>query len=488
MSKQQQVDIEIIPIYYKYVLDKNYPVVVLVGGRNSGKSFFMEQLAVVNIHNKSKYKLLVIEDVETNIGEGVKAGIESRAEEFKLDKVITSTKVPPEVKHKLTGNNIIFKGYHSKDQQKQVKSLNEVTAVWYEEAENITYDQFKSLRMQLRGGDAEDRQLFLTLNPINENSFINQEFFQKSPDEILERFPDGRPKVFIKNITVDMDDSDNVVIPCLIVVSVHWDNPYITREQRADIEGYKHTDPEKYAMLAEGKFVKSGGVYFKEFENHIHVVEPFVIPSHWTKYFSMDYGLDMLAGLWFAVDPQNNVYVYKEVHESDLIISEAAKKILEINNGDVIRTWYAPSDLWSRTKDTGKTISGTFLEHGVNLQQSSRDRVRGWLAVKEALKVLDKRDIFTGEPIKTSRLKVFSNCTNLVKNIKQIKRSDKDPNDCATEPHDITHILDALRGYCISFTQFTDVSPIKQTLEDQFFGKKPSNTKAFIDDSINDWG
>src|SRR5690554_132641 len=120
-------EVEVLPLYYDYVLTKNYPVVILVGGRNSGKSFFMEQLAVTNMHNKRKYKLLVIEDVETNIGEGVKSGIEERAEEFGLDGVMSSTKQPAEVKHNLTGNNVIFKGYHSAAQQKQVKSLNEIT-------------------------------------------------------------------------------------------------------------------------------------------------------------------------------------------------------------------------------------------------------------------------------------------------------------------------------------------------------------------------
>lgn len=444
----EQREIEIIPLYYKYVLGSNYPVVVLVGGRNSGKSYFMEQLAAINTHNNAKYKLLVIEDVETNIGEGVKAGIEQRIEEFGYDSIYSSTKVPPEIKHKVNGNNVIFKGYHSDAQQKQVKSLNEVTAAWYEEAENITYDQFKSLRMQLRGGDAKDRQLFLTLNPVNENSFVNHYYFQEPPDEVFESFADGRPKVFVKNITVDIEE-EVINIPCLVVVSVHWDNPYLTKEQRADIEEYLTTDPEKYAMLAEGKFVKPTGTYFKEFTRQTHVIEPFVIPSTWTRYRSLDYGLDMLACIWYAVSPQNKVYAYKELHESDLIISEAAKRILEINNNDVIRSTYAPPDLLSRTKDTGKSIWETFNEYGVRFDKSSNVRVQGWLAVKEALKLQDTRDVITGEAIKEPNLYIFNNCTNLIKNLSAIQRDEKDANDCAEKPHDLTHICDALRYYCV---------------------------------------
>ena len=182
------------------------------------------------------------------------------------------------------------------------------------------------------------------MNPINESGYINQEFFQKEPDEVFESFPDGRPKVFVRNIEVDVDDR-TINIPCMVVVTTYKDNPYLTDEQIADIEELKYTNPDLYKMLAEGKFVKSGGLYFPEFERHIHVVEPFVIPDHWTKYFSMDYGLDMLAGLWFAVDPHNNVCCYKELHESDLIISDAARRIKEVNGIDRPRTYYAPTDL-----------------------------------------------------------------------------------------------------------------------------------------------
>ena len=118
-----KVEVEIIPIYYDYILTQNYPVNILVGGRNSGKSFFMEQFAIYKLHNSKKYKLLVVEDVEVNIGAGVKDGILERADEFGLDGYVTGTKVPPEVTHRVTGNTVIFKGYHSTAQQKQVKSL-----------------------------------------------------------------------------------------------------------------------------------------------------------------------------------------------------------------------------------------------------------------------------------------------------------------------------------------------------------------------------
>ena len=476
------VEIEVLPLYFDYVLNKDYPVVVLVGGRASGKSWFMEQIATINMNNKKNYKFLIVEDVETNIGEGVKAGIEQRSEEFGLDKYIRSTKQPPEITHKVTGNKVIFKGYHSAAQQKQVKSLNEITACWYEEGENITYEQFKALRMQLRGGDPKDRQLFITMNPIVTDGYINKEFFDKAPNRVIEYFEDGRPKVFERDITIEVDD-ETVTLTCLIIVSTHHDNKYLTLEQRADIEELKDTDIRMYQMLGEGKFIKPEGTFFKEFRTDIHVVEPFPIPEHWLKYTTKDYGLDMLANLWIAVDTKGNAWCYKAIHQSDLIISEAAKLIHEVNGDDKIVVKYGPPDMWNRRQETGKSAWSIFAENKEVFVKSDNNRVQGWLAMKEWLQVFEVRDEITGKLVKTSRMKFFSNCTDIIKNIPLLMRSESNPNDVGDKDHSITHDPDALRGFCIMRQRVPVVVTHKR--DDYNLYKEPSKMgqadKSFLD-------
>lgn len=403
------------------------------------------------MNNKKKYKLLVIEDVETNIGEGVKDGILERIEEFGHDSIYSNTKQPAAITHKLNNNNVIFKGYHSEAQQKQVKSLNEVTAAWYEEAENITYEQFKSLRMQLRGGDPKDRQLFLSLNPINQDSFINKYFFQQEPDKVFERFPDGRPKVFEKNISVEINE-EIINIPCIVVVTVHWDNIYLTTEQRADIEEYKNTNIDLYQMLAEGKFIRPGNTFFMEFNQNTHVIDPFIIPSHWNRYSTIDYGLDMLAGLWIAIDERGKAYIYNETNEPDLIISEAAKKLNDITNNDKLYIRYGPGDLWNRRQETGKSAWEIFTQNGWIMSKSDRNRANGALAMKEWLKVYKTRDEQTGKEIDTSDIKIFSNCKTLINHLSQIQTDTKDANCYATEPHILSHIVDSFRYFAIMRT------------------------------------
>ena len=44
---------------------------------------------------------------------------------------------------------------------------------------------------------------------------------------------------------------------------------------------------------------------------------------------AFDYGLDMLACLWISLDRFGRAYVFREVHASNLIVSDAARLIAE---------------------------------------------------------------------------------------------------------------------------------------------------------------
>lgn len=189
------------------------------------------------------------------------------------------------------------------------------------------------------------------------------------------------------------------------------------------------------------------GQFFTEFKRNIHVIEPFEIPKDWYVYFVMDYGLDMLAGYWIAVDYNNNAYVFREVYQSNLLVSQARDKIKEMTNESVY-IYLAPPDLWNRHKETGKSTADIFAEGGIDLYKTNNDRIQGWLQMKEWLKVYKDE-----QGCDTSRLKIFSTCKNLIRCLPQIQHDEKKIGDIANEPHELTHSVDAIRGFCVYWTQ-----------------------------------
>lgn len=212
------------------------------------------------------------------------------------------------------------------------------------------------------------------------------------------------------------------------------DPGYITR-----LEQLSETD--KKALLY-GEWDIFAGQYFTEFSQAVHVVRPYPIPSEWDRYFVMDYGLDMLAGYWIALDTQGRATVYREIYEPNLTISEAAEKIRALT-AEQIYAYFAPPDLWNRRQDTGKSVADIFAERGIALIKASNDRVQGWYDLKEWLRpTIDENGKVS------ANLQIFDTCRNLIRCLPAVVHDVRNPNDVSKEPHELTHAPDALRYFC----------------------------------------
>ncbi|MCL2402610.1 MAG: PBSX family phage terminase large subunit, partial [Oscillospiraceae bacterium] len=134
--------------------------------------------------------------------------------------------------------------------------------------------------------------------------------------------------------------------------------------------------------------------------------------------------------------------VYREVVQSGLVVSDAARLIRDCTlSGERISATYAPPDMWMRQKDTGRTMAELFFQNGVPIVRAANARVQGHMQIKEALKIRED-----GKP----GLVIFNDCRELIRALQTIQADEKNPSDCATQPHDITHAVDALRYFCIS--------------------------------------
>lgn len=276
---------------------------------------------------------------------------------------------------------------------------------------------------------------------------------------------------------------DNTDPEAFTITTTYKCNEWLDDADRKLIEDLEKSDPERYRVVGLGEYGIPGGAFFEEFRKEIHVCDPFPLPNDWRRYTSTDYGLDMLATLWFAVSPQNDVYVYKELHVSNLIISEAAKECSKVNNNDSIFMRYGPPDLWNRRQETGQSAAELFQMNGWTMAKSNNSREIGWLAVKELLKPFKSRDIYTGEDIQTAKLKIFSNCRFLIDYLPQVQRDKKNPNDVDTEPHYLSHVNDALRGFAVErFYPSKILQQQNTSYIDNFEGKLQKSTEtAYID-------
>lgn len=116
-------------------------------------------------------------------------------------------------------------------------------------------------------------------------------------------------------------------------------------------------------------------------------------------------------------------------------------------------------DMWNRQKDTGKTMAEIFMLNQVGLVKADNNRVQGHMMMKEAMSMIPLRDPFVismfrredgSVPERLPGLMFFDVCKEAISDIQDIQADEKNPNDCAKDPHDVTHTVDGVRYYCVS--------------------------------------
>ena len=302
-----------------------------------------------------------------------------------------------------------------------------------EEAPQLRESLWDTVKATLRGSNSFPKRIFLTGNPGDTQSNVGLLWVRR---------------LFVERDFREGENPDEYGF----VQSTVYDNQYLMAQ------GYEEqlkslSDPNLRRAWLNGDWYSFSGAFFSEFDPKVHITEPFEIPEHWVKYRALDYGLDKLAVVFVAVSETGEEFVYKEIHLPNLIIADACKEILRVTGNDNILCTYAPPDLWARTKDTGRTIAEAFFDYGVPLSKSNNQRIAGWQMVKDHLKKIQDP---TGEG-ETSRMRLFSSLKILPKYIRMADYSRTEPSDMATEPHEITHICDALRYFCVMHT--IDSSP-----------------------------
>lgn len=396
------------------------------GARGGGKSFVARIKAILLALFYPGIQILLLRRTYKELNENHIVPLQKELKCQQKEK-IAQYKTQDKVFEFANGSRIVL-GYCDSEADVLQYQGQAYEAIFIEEATQFTEFQFNCLK--------------------ESNRLSGQCKKQVKPRIYLTCNPGGVGHSWVKRLFIDKEYREGEIpeeynfIPALV-----FENEYIMQNDPDYVKALESLPEDRRRAMLYGEWDVYEGQFFPEFKRDIHVCEPFIIPKEWNVYFVMDYGLDMLAGYWIAVDYSNNAYIFREIYQSNLLVSEARDKIKEMTDEHVY-AYLAPPDLWNRHKETGKSTADIFAEGGIYLYKTNNDRVQGWLQVKEWLKVFKDEQGYN-----TSRLKIFSTCKNLIRCLPQLQHDDKKVGDVANEPHEITHGPDAIRGFCVYWTQ-----------------------------------
>jgi len=221
-------------------------------------------------------------------------------------------------------------------------------------------------------------------------------------------------------------------------IFMEWgDNPYLDKSEVQLMTSTLSAD--ELESRRYGRFRSSSGLVYGEFDDNVHVIDPFEVPQEWSHVLSIDPGLNNpLSCHWYAIDPDGIVYVVAEHYVAGKDVDWHADKIWQISTK---LGW--PTDKFGNLQalmdsaGNQKTLSGTksvaelFRQRGINVNtQVNKDMSYGINVVKGYLKTADGK----------ARLYVFRNCSQLIQEIKGYFWGD---NDRPVKRND--HAMDELR-------------------------------------------
>ena len=311
------------------------------------------------------------------------------------------------VKNVFGGVSVI--GFKSCDQGREKFQGASLDFVWFDE--EPPEDVYLECRMRVmdRKGD-----IFGTMTPLKGLTFVYTEIF-------LNR--SGDPETWYE--------------------FMEWSaNPYLDGGEITYLEGCM--DERALQSRRFGRFGAGEGLVYPEFEESVHVIEPFPVPKEWQDTISIDPGLNNpLSAHWYAVDFDDNVYVVYEHYEAGRDIDYHAQEIKRICDligwkrdarGRVCAL--IDSAAKQRTLSGVHSVAELFYERGILVNPDvEKDLFSGIARVKSYFNTKN------GLP----NIYIFNTCIRLISEIKGYFWGSGDAPKKAND-----HALDELRYYLMS--------------------------------------
>lgn len=316
--------------------------------------------------------------------------------------------------------------------------------IGFDEVTEFTETQYLFLMAQNRTSDARIRcYIRSTANPGGVgHGWVKKRFIDcLNPCEV-------RYFKRVEDDDVVCDVSDPHAVSREFIPATVYDNPSITENDPNYIKRLEQLPEEDKQALLYGNWDIFKGQFFKAWRRSIHVKER-EITKGFNKFISIDYGYAApSAVLWFMVDFDGNLHIYRELYKEGLTYTQLAEKVMEMTPQDE-KIDYAVADpaIWGDRSHHGKDgIKGesggetiqVIWKSFTALIKADNSRIIGWGKMRE---LLEPRQMPDNSYV--AKFTVSPNCTNFIRTVPALIHDDKKIEDCNSDGED--HCADSAR-------------------------------------------
>jgi phage terminase large subunit len=209
-----------------------------------------------------------------------------------------SPEEPPQYRYR-NGSAIVIGGM---DRAIRIMS-SEYDMAYVQEATELTTDDWEAITTRLRHGVMSFQQLIADCNPDAPWHWLYLRS-QTGAARMLESRHEDNPTLF--------DERGG-----------------ITEFGQAYIRKLDALTGVRYLRLRKGLWVAAEGMVYEEWDPAVHVIDRFVVPTEWTRYWAVDFGYTnpFVLQCW-AQDPDGRLYLYRELYRTRRTVDQHARDIL----------------------------------------------------------------------------------------------------------------------------------------------------------------
>lgn len=162
---------------FEKVLYSHDRYIIAYGGRGSSKTdtFYLKYL--LELFQPYYFKLAYVNKEKANIRDQQYAGFKRVAKRIGLFDSLKFYDGDYRIVNPQNGNAMIPKGM---DDPEKTKGLDDITAIWWDEINKGTEEDFTTLNALLRSPAAEYLQFAISFNPVSETSWLRKYFFDEN--------------------------------------------------------------------------------------------------------------------------------------------------------------------------------------------------------------------------------------------------------------------------------------------------------------------
>jgi hypothetical protein len=206
-----------------------------------------------------------------------------------------------------------------------------------------------------------------TSNPMGPGSSWVKKRFE------IARFPDGKDPVTGRRVY--LKDESTGLFRCYFKATV-FDNPAIDHDRY--VATLKNQSDMRQKAMIYGEWVEESAA-FPEFDQKIHVCDPFEVPRHYELVFSMDYGYSTYCACHlYAINPENRAiigiteWMFSRTHPRKIV--HAVKERLEAMGYSLedLSDAVTFDDAFGERDDTGLSAAEHMIDEGLPLRSIER--------------------------------------------------------------------------------------------------------------------